>query len=1144
MESKVKLLKQTIIAFLALILFACGGGGGGSSSGGGGSNTSTVLPNGSVVSVAQSSINSFTGGVTSNTIGISGGTSMPVTIDATTQVQSFNVTKNGRLLSDTGIKVTTSPAPLILISGSQNSGQIIIDATKASVGNYMVNVYGAFTNPNTGLPDSMLVAQFSVAITPPTPSDIIPGILSISPSVVNLNESNGKISNLTISLDGSQNIKNLSINVSSDNSGVMVSKSECILSSTANTCQIAIDGATSTKNVATISALATSYSTATSIIHINNPQPIIVYGTISVVPTSLSIFPTESSSFTITWSGSENLSQLPISITESNGVVRLDKDNCVLTPTNNSCMVNVTGISQGSTDLKLQVSSSELAPHYPVQNVAVEVSPQAYGNLSLTPTNQAISVGEGGELLLTWSDSQGINALPVAITTNQNNIQLNTTSCNLTPQNNSCSIKFSGIANGNSVITVTPTNPEQVSHFAPQTALVEVLAVLHNQLLIAMNELSPSGGLTQISLLYNKDQYLPGDVTATVGGEIYNGYESDLIVANRSSGIVYKGNTSTEQWYRLGRTHEFNYQLIAINFNGSKISVSARDNSQSNSFGLFSYDSASNNWILIPGSNNLFSGSLSNVKSIIYRESDLYALISNDNQNYKISRLANGSGNWESISVPTSIYDSHNALFVDKQNNIYYATISGVGHDVGPVLYKLNPLTNNWTKLIGDGPNGSIVLDYSGYVQYLTSDSQGNLYANIFDLLSGKESLYKYLASTQQWVRMGYQSPAYTPDISVGVPTIAVDLNDTPYITFNQGVYKISSIDNWKIVTTGVTKVSGIVMSGDGLMNFRGKVSGINVEIYKQTTASDWNSSSFISIGPKGMFVRRSLHGETNVYISPFGQSYILGNGNPDNPEPSNFTLARWGANNKWESKYSTSMYMNYPNVISTTSNGLLYLGVFDPDYVLGKLLSLTSWLQTFNFVERPSIAPLIRLASDTCGNSYFITKERDGHAGIRNYYQINSSGEISPMSSTFELDNSAENTLTTDYACNVYVGTDNGGIYRHNSTNPLSEWQLVVGLPNTPIKKILFNHSNQMYMMVKSSNVNKIATYQSNQTTYLDLPETDPKITDFAITYNGNIYTSTENSNVWQYDFSNEKWIYTKYGNGMGNSSVTMSAN
>ena len=1141
-----KLLKRIIVTFLVLILFACGGGGGGGdSSGGGGSNTSTVLPNGSVVSVAQSSISSFTGGVTSNTISVSGGTAMPVTIDTNTQVQSFNVTANGKLLSDTGIKVTTSPSPLVLISGSQNSGQIIIDATKASTGNYLVNVYGAFTNPNTGLPDSMLVAQFSVVITLPTPSDIVPGVLSISPSIVNLNESNGKISNLTVSLDGSQNIKNLSVSVNSDNSEVTVSKSECILSSTANTCQVAINGTTSTKNLATISARATGYTAATSVIHINNPQPIIVYGTISVVPTSLSIFPTESSNFIITWSGSENLNELPISITKNNNLVGLDKNSCVLTPTNNSCVVNVTGIAQGSTNLTLQVSNSELAPHYPVQNVAVEVGQQAYGNLSLAPASQAISVGESGNLLLTWSDSHGINALPVTVTTSQNNIQLNTTSCNLTPQNNSCNISFSGITAGSSVITVIPTNPEQVSHFTSQTALVQVAAVLHNQLLIAMNGLPRSGYLGSMSLLYNKDQSLVGNNISSLPGEIYNAYQSGLVL--RSTYGIYKGNTSTGQWNRLGRSRELKPVLFAVNATADKITIYTFEG-KNNTYGLYSYASESNNWILIPGS-NLFGSS---VKSIAYRESDLYALVTTNG--YYVTRLVNGSNNWESFVTPTSLNQSHDALLVDKQNNLYFTTVSSNGQDAGPVVYKLNPLTNSWTKLIGNGPDGSIARVPAGYVQYLTSDSQGNLYVNVFD---GHESLYKYIAATQQWERFGYQSPSYYQGdrIELGVPTIAIDSNDILYLTSNDGIYKISSADNWKIVIGGV-RYTSIMMSGSGLMNFRGAISGdyTNSEIYKQATASDWDSSSLITLGPKGMFTRNSLQG---IYLSSFGQSYILGNGNYDDQDPSNFTLARWDVNNnKWENKYySVGDGLSVPTAMSTTSSGLLYLGLSSSSAAFGyrdaRLLSITSWFQPFNLVQQTTANKIELLTSDSCGNSYFVTYASDGSAGIRDYYQINASGEILPMSSPAEFDSSVENTLTTDYACNVYVGTQAGGIYRHNSTSPLSKWQLVVGIPNTPIKKILFNHSNQMYMMVVASyENNKIAYYQNNQIVYLkDLPETyDNKtgtgvMSDFAITYDGSLYAGTNNVNVWQYDFVNSVWVYTKYGNGMGDS-ISISAN
>ena len=115
-EIEVKLfIKIMTILVAVFILVACGGGGGssGSSGGGGGNNSNVVLPNGSVVTAAQSSITSFTGGTTTNTISISGGTAMPVTVNTNAQVQTFNIEKNGKLLSDSGIKVTTNPYLLI-----------------------------------------------------------------------------------------------------------------------------------------------------------------------------------------------------------------------------------------------------------------------------------------------------------------------------------------------------------------------------------------------------------------------------------------------------------------------------------------------------------------------------------------------------------------------------------------------------------------------------------------------------------------------------------------------------------------------------------------------------------------------------------------------------------------------------------------------------------------------------------------------------------------------------------------------------------------------------------------------------------------------------------------------------------------------
>lgn len=1152
-EIEVKLFIK-IMAILAavFILVACGGGGGSSgSSGGGGNNSNVVLPNGSVVTAAQSSITSFTGGTTTNTISISGGTAMPVTVNTNAQVQTFNIEENGKLLSDSGIKVTTNPSPLVLISGgSQSSGQIVIDAAKASPGNYIVNVYGAFTNPSTGQPDSMVIAQFSVIITPPTPSDLVPGELSITPSIVNLNESNGKTSTILVSLDGSQNVNNLSVSVSSDNSGVTLSNSECVLSSSSNTCQITLNGSSSTTELAEISAQASKYNSAHSIVHINNPQPIIVYGSIGIEPTSISIFPNESSSFTITWSGSQNLSELPLLISESNNIVTLNKDSCLLTPINNSCTINVTGTSVGTTNLTIQVSNSELAPHYPVQHVAVEVNQQAYGSLSLTPSTQAVYIGESGNLYLSWSDSHGVNTLPVSVTSDSSDIQLNTSSCNLTPQDNSCTISFSGKHNGSATITVIPSNPAQASHFSPQLANVQVQEVLHNQLLVAMIGVNSNETRSSISLINSKDQVLSGNVTGSIAFNIYGVTGDNLILYNNyfnSDSQIYRGNSTTNVWRRLGRNKIFTRNtsktsVIAINKTSEKIVVPIKDDIGIK-YGLYSYVESSNDWQLIPGTYDSIVSNAS--QSMVFRESDLFVLVNSASPSvHYVAKLTNGQGNWESIALPTNNYFSTDAIFVDKQNNLYYTTISAYGNNAGPVVYRLDQNSTSWTKLTGDGPDGSLSLNYTAYIQYLTSDSQGNIYVTVFEQNS-KESVFKFLANTQQWQRYGYQSVEYYPssDLKIGVPTIAIDNNDIPYLTFAKGIYKIPAANDWNIIING-DKMGSIVMSPDGLMNFNGAVKYGWPDLNKQTSATDWSSSSIRLLGPQGKITNQ----RNSVYVSSFGQKYLLGS-SMISEQPLYFTLARWdGTDNNWQDKqYQMPDLYTTATAMAVTNSGLTYLGIAGTYYGASTplLLSLPSWSAPFTVLPKLAADQIKLMTSDTCGNTYLVTYTNDGHAGIYGSYQINSAGEILPMSSISTMDSSKVNTLTTDYACNVYVGTENGGIYRHNSTSPLSNWQLVLGIPNTVIKKIIFNHNNQMYLetFVYVDPSPKIATYSNSQISYLPLPETKGNITDFAITYDGSLYAGTDTGNVWLYDFVNNQWVYTKYGNGFG-TSVQLSAN
>lgn len=1160
-----KLVQKIIVILCALLVFACGGGGGGGSSGGGGNNNSTVLPNGSIVTAAQSSVTTFTGGSTSNTISISGGTSMPVTVNTNSQIQTFNVTAKGKLLSDSGIKVTTNPSPLVLISGgSQSSGQIIVDAANASTGNYLVNVYGSFINPNTGQQDSMLIAQFSVSVSKPTPSDVIPGSLSSSPNVINLSESNNKTAEMIVSLDGSQNINNLAVTIDSSDTGVVLSKSTCTLSSSSNTCQITVNGVASTNALANISVKASGYQTTNTVVHIDDPKPVVVYGTISIAPNSLSLFPQESGSFSITWSGSQNINELPIVISGSGNVVTLNKDSCLLTPTINSCTVSVIGEIVGNADLSIQVSTPELASHYPVQNVAVEVNQQAYGSLSLTPQNQAVYVGQNGSLTLTWNDSVGISSLPIMISSSSNDIQLNTTSCNLTSENNSCEIQFSGLNIGSAEVTVTPTNPSQASHFTPQTAMIQVSEVKHNQLLVTMNQLisNEQDSLDPISLVYSRSQNLPGDLTASIRQSVYAAIGNDLIVFDYPN--VYRGNSVTSEWRRLGRK-DLNLQnkIIAINPTGDRIVVSLK-NTENNiiSYGLYLYNEITNDWDILPNA----TGELAQYsQSMVYRGNDLYVLVYSTSYSapHYIAKLSNGALNWESIPLPTSdklYYNRSDAIFVDKQGNLYYTKVSSVSNS-GPVVYRLNSSTNQWDKLSGDGPDGSIAAILGGYVQYLTSDSKGNLIVNVFEL-SNRERLYQYNTTTQKWSQYGYQSfDHYDNEMLGGVPTIAVDKNDTVYFTYAQGIFKATSTSNLQSVVNNAGFMKSIVMSDDGLMNFTGGFKYGFPDLNKQTNATDWSADSIRILGPKGKLTggysvpdRGIITYNNVVYVSPFGQIYLLGRNYPKGTK--SFTLALWDDNSlQWLNKnydydgYTTSSSSS----ISVTSYGLTYLGIGggnDGHTQDARILSSQSSNQPLQFVQEVEGTAVFSMASDTCGNTYFTVYSDNDHGGDTSLYQINANGQFLPMSTISSFDPSRVYALATDYACNVYVGTDNGGIYRHNSTAPLSDWQLMVGINNVSVRKILFNRNNEMFLetVQKALPYNvQIATYQSNQITYLSMPETivenKGKITDFAITYDGSLYVGTNNSNVWQYDFANANWIYTKYGNGMG-SFMTLSAN
>ena len=204
----------------------------------------------------------------------------------------------------------------------------------------------------------------------PTPPP--PGTLSFTPTSESITV--GSAGLISLNLDGSSGVTNLTVNVTTNNPNIAnPTTTSCVLSTISRSCPITISALTLGTAIITASAPGYAPTTAT-ITTVVNPVP----GTLqfTVNPATVVVGNTVQATFSLV--GSSAISNLNVSFNATNASATIAPTNCTLSssPTSNSsCIITITGVSPGIVPITAN------ATNYVPAHMDITVEPSA-GNFA------------------------------------------------------------------------------------------------------------------------------------------------------------------------------------------------------------------------------------------------------------------------------------------------------------------------------------------------------------------------------------------------------------------------------------------------------------------------------------------------------------------------------------------------------------------------------------------------------------------------------------------------------------------------------------------------------------------------------------------------------------------------------------------
>lgn len=398
------------IALLATILAACGGGGN--------CTNCTVtpaanydlgtLPNGSVVWTSTENLTITNGTNTTSTVGLTGGTAgESYELSFIPTLKATGKTKNVTYFN--GLIIQSTPERCILVAGTGDTCQLLIDAAHAEVGTYTITTYYKQANSmESALPQVITVIVSATpaptpTITPeptptvtPTPTPVA-GSLSVSP-LTSSSISVGSDTTATVSLVGSSEVTTpVSVAITSDNGSIVtLSPSSCSLTTVSNSCLVTLHGVSA--GTGTFNAGASGYSSVISpTLTVVTPASItITPSTVSPVISaagyftlSLNLVGSVSADQTVNISNSAALQALGVLVVSEQSA---NLTSCILNDSTPTCIFNVVASGPtlaNATPPDLMFSNSGSATLNPTsQSYTLTAAASFTGTIRLPQTGQ------------------------------------------------------------------------------------------------------------------------------------------------------------------------------------------------------------------------------------------------------------------------------------------------------------------------------------------------------------------------------------------------------------------------------------------------------------------------------------------------------------------------------------------------------------------------------------------------------------------------------------------------------------------------------------------------------------------------------------------------------------------------------------
>lgn len=189
-------------------------------------------------------------------------------------------------------------------------------------------------------------------------------------------------------------------------------------------------------------------------------------GTLTFNQSSLSITQNSSTELTVNVAGVSSAQGAVISFSSSNtAVAAIVQNQCVLSDAPghaSSCEIRVKGLTNGSAVI------TATSPGVVTASVTATVSnAPVLGSLSFTPLVESVVAGSEQRVTLSLDNSSGISNLEVSIqNSSPANAAISLTKCILSTEFRSCTIKLSGVAAGQTVLTASASGYASVNNTA------------------------------------------------------------------------------------------------------------------------------------------------------------------------------------------------------------------------------------------------------------------------------------------------------------------------------------------------------------------------------------------------------------------------------------------------------------------------------------------------------------------------------------------------------------------------------------------------------------------------------------------------------------------------------------------------------